>query len=63
MQHKSGRDIYSWKSMEPHDYLDCMSMSYAVAASQGINGSNVVSVASAQNRKARKPGKHKVKLV
>lgn len=49
--------------MEPHDYLDCMSMSYAVAASQGINGSNVVSVASAQNRKARKPGKHKVKLV
>lgn len=46
MQHKAGRDIYHWKSMEPHDYLDDMSMCYAVAASQGINGTNVVSITS-----------------
>lgn len=38
---RSGRDVYSWKSREPHDYLDCMSMCFAVAASQGISGATV----------------------
>ena len=38
VQHKAGRDIYNWASKEPHDFLDCMSMCYAVAASQGISG-------------------------
>lgn len=62
MQHKAGRDIYHWKSMEPHDYLDCMSMSYAVAASQGINGSNVVQTPTQHKTKMMK--KHqRVKLV
>lgn len=33
VQHKqNGQDLYSWKSKEPHDYLDTMSMCYAVAA-------------------------------
>ena len=38
VQHKAGRDIYNWATKEPHDYLDCMSMCYAVAASQGVSG-------------------------
>ena len=33
VQRKAGREIYSWTTKEPHDYLDCMSMCYAVAAS------------------------------
>ncbi len=40
VQHKAGRDFYTWASKEPHDYLDCMAMSYAVAASQGMTGIN-----------------------
>lgn len=35
-----GRNYYEWKSKDPHDYLDCMSMCFAVAASQGISGTN-----------------------
>ena len=38
---QDGRNHYNWKTQEPHDYLDCMSMCYAVAASQGISGTNV----------------------
>lgn len=34
-----GRNFYNWKTMEPHDYLDCMSMCFAVASSQGISSS------------------------
>lgn len=34
----TGKDVYSWASREPHDYLDCMAMSYAIAGSQGISG-------------------------
>lgn len=65
MQHKAGRDIYHWKSMEPHDYLDCMSMCYAVAASQGINGTNVVSASSGQRNQAKIATKknHRIRLV
>jgi len=42
IQHmKDGRDIYSWKSREPHDALDATAQAFAVAASQGISGSNM----------------------
>ena len=37
---QDGRNTYRWKSAEPHDYLDCMSMCYAVATSQGISSSS-----------------------
>jgi len=37
IQHKQdGRDIYTWTTKEPHDYLDTLSMSFAVAAQFGI---------------------------
>lgn len=29
----NGKDMYTWKSREPHDYLDCMAMCYAAAGS------------------------------
>jgi hypothetical protein len=39
IQHKKdGRDIYSWKSREPHDALDSTAQAFAIAASQGISG-------------------------
>ena len=39
VEHKQdGRNIYHWQTNEPHDFGDCMSMSYAIAASQGISG-------------------------
>lgn len=42
VQHKKdGRDIYSWKSKEPHDILDSTAQAFAVAASQGISGTNM----------------------
>jgi len=42
VQHKKdGRDIYSWKSREPHDALDATAQAFAIAASQGISGQNV----------------------
>ena len=50
--------------MEPHDYLDCMSMCYAVAASQGISGSEAINRATASKSNMpivkRRP---KIKLV
>ena len=30
---QDGRNHYNWKSQEPHDYLDCMSMCYSVESS------------------------------
>ena len=39
---KDGRDVYSWKSREPHDALDATAQAFAVAASQGISGQNGV---------------------
>lgn len=37
---QDGRNTYRWKSAEPHDYLDCMSMCYAVATSQGLSSAS-----------------------
>lgn len=59
VQHKAGRDIYSWATKEPHDYLDCMSMCWAVAASQGLSGQ----VHTAEQQKPRFHKKPKIKLV
>jgi len=59
IQHKKdGRDIYSWKSREPHDALDATAQAFAIAASQGISGQNIKrvhSTATAQNARKRKP--------
>ena len=42
IQHKKdGRDLYSWKSKEPHDALDSTAQAFAIAASQGISGQNM----------------------
>lgn len=38
VQHRAGKDMYTWKSLEPHDFCDCMAMCYAVAGAQGISG-------------------------
>ena len=62
IQHKAGRDIYSWKSMEPHDYLDCMSMCYAVAASQGLSGQLGTNI-QMEHQKNRIHRKTKIKIV
>lgn len=57
VQHKAGRDIYSWTSKEPHDYLDVMSMCYAVAASQGLSGQlgNTPQLEKQKHKFVRKP--------
>jgi hypothetical protein len=60
VQHKAGRDIYSWATKEPHDYLDCMSMCWAVAASQGLSGQVHTPSAPAGRRL---PARRKVKIV
>lgn len=39
--HQNGKDEYFFKTKEPHDYLDCMSMCFAIAATQGISGTNI----------------------
>lgn len=62
VQHKAGRDIYNWASKEPHDYLDCMSMCYAVAASQGLSG-QLGSTAQMEQQKQRLHRKPKIKIV
>ena len=42
IQHKKdGRDIYTWRTKEPHDSLDSTAQAFAVAASQGISGKNI----------------------
>ena len=33
----SGKTDYCWISKEPHDYLDCLAMSRAIAESQGLS--------------------------
>ena len=42
IQHKGdGRDVYHWNTREPHDYLDSLAQSFAIAASQGIGGGEI----------------------
>ena len=62
VQHKAGRDIYNWASKEPHDYLDCMSMCYAVAASQGLSG-QLGSTTQMERQKMRLHKRPKIRLV
>jgi len=33
VSHRGGRDFYTWATKEPHDFLDCLAMCYAVGAS------------------------------
>lgn len=56
----NGRDEYFWKTQEPHDFLDCMSMCFAVAASQGVSGQNGIAPAPSGRRRFGKP---RVKIV
>jgi len=61
VQHKKdGRDVYSWKSREPHDALDATAQAFAVAASQGISGANV---GSAPAGRARARLRRRIKVV
>lgn len=55
IQHKKdGRDVYSWKSREPHDALDATAQAFAVAASQGISGLNMHKNAAVVKPSAKK---------
>ena len=56
-----GREEYSWKSKDPHDYLDSTAQAYAVAASQGVSGHNFAGSPNARHV-ARKP-KRRVRIV
>lgn len=63
---KAGRDTYIWKSKEPHDYLDTLSMCYAVASSQGLSGVPVITHNIYPNTKrptARMRHKPRIRLV
>ena len=54
VQHKAGRDVYSWTTKEPHDYLDVMSMCWAVAASQGLSGQQPANTVQPAFRRKRR---------
>lgn len=42
IQHKrDGRDVYQWKTREPHDFGDAVTYCYALAANQGVSGQAV----------------------
>lgn len=61
---QDGRNHYNWKTQEPHDYLDCMSMCYAVASSQGISGININhSLDSHRTKKIMRKPKPKIRVV
>jgi hypothetical protein len=65
---QDGRNEYKWKSQEPHDYLDCMSMCYAVATSQGLSSGNNLrdsSLSLSNKRKTlmKKMKKPKIKII
>ncbi len=62
VQHKAGRDIYNWATKEPHDYLDCMSMCYAVAASQGLSG-QLGAAPSMERQKQKVHQKTRIKII
>lgn len=55
---QNGKDIYTWKTNEPHDMLDAVAQAFAVAASQGISGVKHTSI-----RRPLAMKKPKVRLV
>lgn len=64
IQHKKdGRDIYSWKSREPHDALDATAQAFAVAASQGISGQNVRHINKPINAQSVRKPKPRIRVV
>lgn len=50
-----GRDVYTWKTQEPHDALDATAQAFAVAASYGISGASPSRAASRRFFTTRKP--------
>jgi hypothetical protein len=40
---QDGRDFFSWKSREPHDFLDACAQAYAAAAQQNLLGTGIQS--------------------
>ena len=64
---QDGRSVYFWKSKEPHDFLDSTAQAYAVAASQGISGSNFTQPKAAKvvtpSRRFMPAMRHKPKVV
>ena len=63
---QDGRSVYFWKSKEPHDYLDATAQAYAVAASQGISGSNFARPerpAKAAGRRVPLPARRRPRVV
>lgn len=64
IQHKKdGRDIYTWKSKEPHDALDSTAQAFAVAASQGISGTNIQAANVSQRSKLAVKKRPKIRVV
>lgn len=65
IQHrKDGRDIYSWKTHEPHDALDSTAQAFAIAATQGISGTNISRQGASMMPKRQIPKrKPKIKII
>lgn len=59
----NGKYQYYFVTKEPHDYLDTMSMCFAVAASQGISGTNVHSIPAKRQSIKKMPHKPKIKII
>ena len=60
---QDGKNHYSWRSRDPHDYLDCMSMCYAVASSQGLSGMNINSGLASHKRRMIVKKRPRVRVV
>ena len=59
---------YNWKSKEPHDYLDCLAMSFAVRDDQNINSASLLDTKNQPSKKALLlqkllKNRHKIKIV
>lgn len=60
---QNGKNYYNWKTQEPHDFLDCMSMCFAVAASQGVSGQNGIAPAASGRRRFAPKQRPRVRVV
>lgn len=64
VQHKKdGRDVYTWRTQEPHDALDSTAQAFAVAASQGISGMNINTGLASQRRQIAVKKRPKIRIV
>ena len=55
-QKPSGQE-YRWKSKEPHDFLDCMAMCYAISTNQGITTQKILKKQASDQGKRSIPTK------